>query len=62
MTLRPGVLEWIPYDYEVDVPYIYKTCTVKLVNKNLSHLLFNVMSHEQVGHVRGIHQHPRQHA
>lgn len=44
-----GVLEWIPYDYEVDVPYIYKTCTVKLVNKNLSHLLFNVMSHEQVG-------------
>lgn len=44
-----GVLEWIPYDYEVDVPYIYKTCTVKLVNKNLSHLLFNVMSREQVG-------------
>ena len=44
-----GEITWRPYDVLEDVPYIYRTCTVKLDNFNLSHLPFYVLSREGVG-------------
>ena len=37
------------YTYEVNVPYLYKTCAVTLENKNLSHMPVYSMSHHTMG-------------
>ena len=37
------------YTYEVDVPYTYKTCKVRLENKILSHMPVYSMSHHTMG-------------
>lgn len=44
-----GELEWQLVEEMIEVPYIYKICKVKVVNKILSHLPFHVLSREQVG-------------
>lgn len=44
-----GEITWRPYQVLEDVPYIYRTCTVKLENFNLSHLPFYVLSRKGVG-------------
>jgi hypothetical protein len=44
-----GAVTWVPYQVLEDVPYTYRICTVKLVNFNLSHLPFYVLSREGVG-------------
>lgn len=44
-----GEITWVPYEYEVEVPYSYAICTVKLVNKNLSHLPVYSMSRTNMG-------------
>ena len=36
------------YEYEVEVPYTYYICNVKLVNNDLSHLPVSMMSEEQL--------------
>lgn len=38
-----------PYTYDVQVPYTYRICNVKLENKNLSHLPVVSMSHHTMG-------------
>lgn len=38
-----------PYTYDVQVPYAYSICNVKLENKNLSHLPVVSMSHHTMG-------------
>ena len=43
-----GRVEFIPYEYEVQVPYNYFICTVKLENFNLSHVPVYIMSEEQL--------------
>jgi hypothetical protein len=43
-----GEIELIPYDYDVEVPYTYYICTVKLENFNLSHVPVYIMSQEQL--------------
>ena len=47
----PGTGEtlYIPYEYEEEVPYTYRICTVTLENKNLSHLPVYSMSREAMG-------------
>lgn len=44
-----GAITWRPYQVLEDVPYTYRTCTVKLENFNLSHLPFYVLSRKGVG-------------
>ena len=44
-----GEITWRPYQVLEDVPYTYRTCTVKLENFNLSHLPFYVLSRKGVG-------------
>ena len=44
-----GEMEWQLVEQLVEVPYSYKICKVKVVNKILSHLPFHVLSREQVG-------------
>lgn len=44
-----GEITWRPYQVLEDVPYIYRTCTVKMENFNLSHLPFYVLSRKGVG-------------
>ena len=34
---KTGAQRWESYTYEVEVPYTYRICDVKLENKNLSH-------------------------
>ena len=43
-----GETELIPYEYDVEVPYTYYICTVKLENFNLSHVPVYIMSQEQL--------------
>ena len=43
-----GEIELIPYDYDVEVPYTYYICTVKLENFNLSHVPVYIMSQDQL--------------
>lgn len=38
----------IPYEYEVQIPYAYNICTVKLVNSDLSRVPVYIMSEEQL--------------
>lgn len=45
-----GEITWRPYQVLEDVPYTYRTCTVRLENFNLSHLPFYVLSRKGVGH------------
>ena len=42
--------DWVTeeYEYEVEVPYTYYICTVKLENFNLSHVPVYIMSQEQL--------------
>lgn len=44
-----GEITWRPYQVLEDVPYTYRTCTVRLENFNLSHLPFYVLSRKGVG-------------
>ena len=44
-----GLMEWVPYEIEVQVPYEYTICTVTLENKNLSYLPIYTLSREKVG-------------
>lgn len=44
-----GEITWRPYQVLEDVPYTYRTCTVRLKNFNLSHLPFYVLSRKGVG-------------
>ncbi|MFR5855915.1 MAG: C40 family peptidase [Lachnospiraceae bacterium] len=44
-----GEITWRPYQVLEDVPYTYRTCTVKLENFHLSHLPFYVLSRKGVG-------------
>lgn len=44
-----GAVTWVPYTYEVQVPYAYTICNVKLENKNLSHLPVYTMSRTNLG-------------
>lgn len=44
-----GEITWRPYQVLEDVPYTYRTCTVKLENFNLSHLPFYMLSRKGVG-------------
>ena len=44
-----GEITWRSYQVLEDVPYTYRTCTVKLENFNLSHLPFYVLSRKGVG-------------
>ena len=44
-----GKITWRPYQVLEDVPYTYRTCTVRLENFNLSHLPFYVLSRKGVG-------------
>ena len=44
-----GAITWRPYQVLEDVPYTYRTCTVKMENFNLSHLPFYVLSRKGVG-------------
>ena len=44
-----GEITWRPYQVLEDVPYTYRTCTVKLEIFNLSHLPFYVLSRKGVG-------------
>ena len=44
-----GAITWRPYQVLEDVPYTYRTCTVRLENFNLSHLPFYVLSRKGVG-------------
>lgn len=46
---QTGVQSWESYTYEVEVPYTYKICEVKLENKNLSHQPVYSMSREKMG-------------
>ena len=39
-----GLMEWVPYEVEVQVPYEYTICTVTLENKNLSYLPIYTLS------------------
>ena len=39
-----GELIVVPYDYEEEVPYHYVTCTVTLINNNLSHVVYMVLA------------------
>lgn len=43
-----GAVEIIPYEYEVQVPYTHRICTVKLENFDLSHVPAYVMTEEQL--------------
>ena len=43
-----GWLIWEEYEYEVEVPYTYYTCTVTLENFNLSHVPIHIMSKKQL--------------
>ena len=42
--------DWVTeeYEYDVEVPYTYYICTVKLENFNLSHVPVYIMSQEQL--------------
>lgn len=44
-----GLQHTEPYTYEVSVPYLYKTCKVRLENKILSHMPVYSMSHHTMG-------------
>ena len=44
-----GEITWRPYQVLEDLPYTYRTCTVRLENFNLSHLPFYVLSRKGVG-------------
>lgn len=46
---KTGVQRWESYTYEVEVPYTYRICDVKLENKNLSHQPVYSMSREKMG-------------
>jgi len=58
IELRTGYEQWIdpatgevflvPYQYEVQVPYTYRICTVKLENFDLAHVPAYVMTEEQL--------------
>ena len=58
IELRTGYEQWmdpakgevflVPYQYEVQVPYTYRICTVKLENFDLSHVPAYVMTEEQL--------------
>jgi len=56
--LRTGYTQWVdpgtgavhvlPYQYEVQVPYVHRVCTVELENFDLSHVPTYVMTEEQL--------------
>ena len=46
---KTGAQRWESYTYEVEVPYTYRICDVKLENKNLSHQPVYSMSREKMG-------------
>lgn len=46
---KTGAQRWESYTYEIEVPYIYRICDVKLENKNLSHQPVYSMSREKMG-------------
>ncbi|MCL1855038.1 MAG: C40 family peptidase [Clostridia bacterium] len=43
-----GEVTWVPYEVMEDVPYTYRICSVTLLNFNLSHLPFYVLSRQGV--------------
>ena len=49
---KTGAQRWESYTYEVEVPYTYRICDVKLENKNLSHQPVYSMSREKMGFTR----------
>lgn len=46
---QTGAQRWESYTYEVEVPYTYRICDVKLENKNLSYQPVYSMSREKMG-------------
>ncbi len=46
---KTGAQRWESYTYEIEVPYTYRICDVKLENKNLSHQPVYSMSREKMG-------------
>lgn len=59
---KTGAQRWESYTYEVEVPYTYRICDVKLENKNLSHQPVYSMSREKMGALRAVHVHAGQYA